>query len=128
MKRFLFIFLCLFLIPTAVKAQDVADKKFWIINSVLIGATVYDIESTYLALDRCETCYELNPIMRPFVEAGKPQLYAVQGLIDAGVIYVSYKMKKQDSKLKKMWWLLPVAVTAGHLVAGTNNMRMAIRF
>ena len=96
MKRFLFIFLCLFLIPKAVHAQNVADNKFWIVNGVLIGTTVYDIESTYFALDRCETCYELNPIMRPFVEAGKPQLYAIQGSIDAGIIYVSYKMKKQE--------------------------------
>src|SRR3989344_4360324 len=128
MKRFLFVFLGLFFIPTIVQAQEVSDKKFWIINSILIGATVYDIESTYLALGRCETCYEFNPIMRPFVEAGKPQLYAVQGLIDAGVIYASYKMKKQDSKFKKVWWVLPVAVTASHLAAGTNNIRIAIRF
>src|SRR3989338_7172205 len=128
MKSFVFIFFCLFLIPTAVKAQNIADKKFLIINSVMVGTTVYDIESTYLVLDRCQTCYELNPIMRPFVEAGRPQLYAIQGLIDAGVIYTSYQMKKLDGKFKKIWWILPVAVTAGHIVAGTGNMRIAIRF
>lgn len=128
MKHSLFIFLCLFFIPVAVQAQNIADKKFWIINGAFVGATIYDIESTYLALDRCETCYEFNPIMRPFVEAGKPQLYAIQGLIDAGVIFASYEMKKQDGKFKKMWWVLPVAITATHLVAGTINMRIAIRF
>jgi len=128
MKSFVFIFFCLFLIPTAVKAQNIADKKFLIINSVMVGTTVYDIESTYLVLDRCETCYELNPIMRPFVEAGRPQLYVIQGLIDAGIIYTSYKMKKQDSKFKKIWWVLPVSVIVVHLVVGTSNMRIAIRF
>lgn len=128
MKRFLIIYLFLFLIPVPVKAQDVADNKFWAVNSALIGATIYDVESTYFTLDRCKTCYELNPVMRPFVEAGRPSLYAVQGLIDAGVIFASYKMKKQDSKFRKVWWVMPVAVTAGHLVAGTVNMKIAFRF
>lgn len=126
----LLIFSVLMLIPNLVQAQsnNVADKKFWIVNSFLIGATVYDVESTYFTLGKCETCHELNPVMRPFVEAGKPSLYAIQGLIDAGVIFASYKMKKQDSKFKRVWWTIPVGVTAGHLAAGTINIKIALRF
>ena len=105
--------------------KKTADKKFWAINSLMVGSTVYDVESTYLALDKCSVCYEKNLLMRPFVGAGRPWLYAVQGSIDAGVIYVSYRMKKNDHKL---WYVLPVAITVAHTVAGTHNIRLAIRF
>ena len=121
---------CLFLAPGVARAQEeeVADKKFWAVSTFLIGSTIYDIESTYFVLGKCKTCEEGNPIMRPFVKAGKPALYAAQGSIDAGVLYMSYKMKKGDTRFKKVWWLLPVAMAAGHMVAGTYNMRFAIRF
>ena len=91
----------------------------------MVGSIVYDIESTYFVLDRCATCYEKNPLMRPFVEAGRPQLYTIQGSIGAGVIYASYRMKKNGHKL---WWLLPVVLTAAHTVAGIHNIRMVIKF
>lgn len=115
----------LLLAPVALQAQEVADRKFWTVNTMLIGSTIYDVESTYYALDKCQTCREGNPFMRPFVKAGKPWFYAVQGSIDAGVIYTSYKMKKND---KKLWWLLPVVMTATHSIAGTSNIRIAVRF
>lgn len=117
-----------FLLVTGIaEAQDqkTADKKFWAVGTFLVGSTIYDVESTYYALDKCPTCRERNPFMRPFVKAGKPWLYTVQGSIDAGVIYASYKTKKQA---KKLWWLLPVVMTATHSIAGTNNIRIAIRF
>ena len=68
---------------------------------------------------------EGNPLMRPFVKSGRPILYAVQSLINAGVIFLSYKMKQGGSKL---WWVMPVALTAGHSVAGTYNIRLALTF
>ena len=110
-----------------VEAQEkkTADKKFWIVNSVLVGSTIYDVESTFFALERCEFCLEGNPFMKPFVKAGRPGLYAVQGSIDAGIVYASYKLKKGGNKL---WWLLPIAVTASHSIAGTSNIRIAVRF
>ncbi len=139
MKTLLGILLILSSVPLTASAQDVpgvghrplvgksvADKKFWTVNTFLIGSTIYDMESTYFALDKCGNgCRERNPLMRPFVKAGRPALYAIQGSLDAGIIYASYKLKKED---KKLWWLLPVVVTAAHSVAGTHNVRIAIRF
>ena len=128
LRKTLILITCFLLFGTSLFAQEkkkTADKKFWIVNSIMIGSTVYDIESTYFALDRCKNCREYNPLMRLFVEAGRPAIYAIQGSIDAGVIYVSYKMKKKGHKL---WFVLPVAVTVVHTIAGTHNIRIAIKF
>ena len=103
--------------------NSVADKKFWAVSTALIGSTIYDVESTYFSIGKGYR--ELNPRMRSFVNAGRPGLYMVQGSVDAGVIFLSYKMKKADSKL---WWIVPIAVTAWRSVSGTHNMRIAIRF
>ncbi|OGN15326.1 MAG: hypothetical protein A3J47_04175 [Candidatus Yanofskybacteria bacterium RIFCSPHIGHO2_02_FULL_43_22] len=107
--------------------KKTADKKFWAINSLMIGSTIYDIESTYLTLDRCATCYEKNPLMRSFVESGRPAAYSVQMAINGGIIYASYEMKKSQ-RFRKVWWAIPVAVTVAHVVAGTHNIRLGIKF
>ena len=108
-----------------VQREKVADKKFWAVNTLLVSSTVYDTRSTYFALEKCKNCREANPLMRPFVKAGEPWLYVVQGFINTGVIYASYKMKEKDHKL---WYVLPVALTIAHTIAGTHNIRIAIKF
>jgi hypothetical protein len=105
--------------------KKTADKKFWVASSLMVSSTVFDVESTYLALDKCAACYEKNLLMRPFVKAGRPWLYAIQGSIDAGVIYASYRMKKNGHKL---WYVLPVAITVAHTAAGMHNIRLSIKF
>ena len=128
-RAFLVIFL-LFFMPGIAGAQNnkTADKKFWTVNAFLVGSTIYDVESTYFTLNKCGTCQESNFFMKPFVNAGRPAIYAIQGSIDAGVVYASYKVKKGSGKFKKVWWFVPVAMTAGHFVAGTYNVRITIRF
>ena len=111
--------------------QKTADKKFWFVSAALVGSTIYDVESTYYVFDKCPTCRELNPtFMKHIVYAGRPALYAVQGSMDAGIIFMSYKFK-QDPKLRwmhKSWWVLPVAVSVAHSLAGTHNIRFALTF
>ncbi len=122
-------FLGLMLIPNFVQAQskDVADKKFWIVSTLLIGSTIYDVESTFYGLNRCKGgCHEGNWFMKPLVKAGQPGLYAVQGSIDAGALYVSYEVKKRGHK--KLWLILPVTMTVAHLIGGTRNLSIALRF
>jgi len=108
-----------------VQQKKTADKKFWIVNSLMIGSTIYDVESTYFALDRCKRCRESNPLIRPFIKAGRPAIYTVQGSIDVGAVYLDHKLKKKGNKL---WWLLPVVLTVSHTAAGTHNVRIALRF
>ena len=122
-----FLFFCLLLAPSALEAQDkVADGKFWAASTFLVGATIYDVESTYFALNRCEGgCKEGNPIMRPLIEKGRPWAYAFQGSMDAGVIYLGYNLKKRGHKI---WYLPPVIVGAAHAAAGTWNIKFAMKF
>jgi len=120
-----FVFVPTWPVYAQTQTEKTADKKFWVVNTIMIGSTIYDVESTYFALNRCENCYEANPLMKPFVEAGRPALYIVQGAIDVGIIYASYKMKKKGHKL---WYVLPAIVTVAHTIAGTHNIRIAVRF
>lgn len=104
-----------------ISAQEkTIDKKFLVVNGFLVGSTIFDTETTFAALDNCPTCKESNPIMRPFIKSGRPATYAVQGVIDVGIIYWSYKLKKEH---RKIWWVLPVVMGASHVVAGGFNLR-----
>lgn len=126
MKNLFFILFCLFFIPTTAYSQDIADKKFWIVNGVFLGSVVYDVESSYFALDRCENkCKEGNPLIRPFAEKGRLWVYAYHAPIGAGVMYYSYYLKKNG---KKWWFLPPVIITAVHVTAGTWNIKYALSF
>ncbi len=97
-----------------------ADKKFIFASAFLVGATVFDAESTFAALNKCANCIEGNPIMRPLINSGRPATYAVEGAADVGLIAWSYKLKKDGNKL---WWLPPVVVGAVHGLAGGFNLR-----
>ena len=124
MRRFVLLLFFLFLIPMPIQAQGVVDKKFLIINAPLIGTSIYDIESTYFALNRCENrCREGNPLMRPFIERGRPWAYAYYLSLDAGVIYYSYYLKKNGHN--KLWYVAPLAVAGAHTIAGTWNIKIA---
>lgn len=105
--------------------EKVADKKFWIVNSIFIGSTILDVESTFYALDKCKTCREGNPIMRPFIEAGRPWSYAFFAVTDAGYVYCSYYFKKHD---KYAWWLIPITGTVFHTVVGVRNIKIGLSF
>ena len=120
-----FVLALLLLVPANAEAQDkVADGKFWAANIFMVGSTVYDVESSYFVLDRCN-CREANPLMKSFIGSGRPTVYAAIAATDVAMMVVIYKIKKRNDKL---WWILPVVVTAVHSVAGTNNIRTAIRF
>ncbi len=104
-----------------VSAQDkTIDKKFLLVNGFLIGSTIFDTETTFAALDNCPNCKEGNPMMRPFIKSGRAATYAFQGAIDAGIIYWSYRLKKEH---RKIWWVLPVVMGVSHAVAGGFNLR-----
>ena len=100
-------------------------KKFWVVNGLFVSSGIYDVESTFYVRGKCPACGETNPFMRPFVEAGKPETYAIIAATDIAVVYSSYYLKKHNSKL---WFVFPVVLTASHVVAGTYNIRLAMKF
>ena len=103
MKRFIFsLFVAVvFLFPSLVLAQGgnssdkVVDTKFVIVASSLVASTIFDVEATFAAIKNpAISVREANPIMRPFVNAGRPATYAFLGGVNTGMVYVSYRMKK----------------------------------
>ena len=95
------------------KRQRVADSKFLLINGLHLGLAALDIGLTQhcIAAGRCR---EGNPIM--------PSSLAGQMGVDSAIIgystFISFRLKKQDSKV---WWLSPtvgIGVHAAGVVTG----------
>jgi hypothetical protein len=108
--------------------QKTLDKSFVVVGSALIGATVYDIESTFAALDKCPTnreCREANAVQRPFIARGRYTAYAANAVIDATLLSAAYGMKK-SKRFAKVWWMLPLGGIIGHAVGGTLNIRTIV--
>ncbi len=121
MRKLLLAFVMVFYSFPALAQEKTVDKKFIFTSIFLAGTTVFDTETTFAALDKCNhTCKEGNPLMRPFFNSGRPAVYAVQGAVDVGLIAWSYKLKKDGNKL---WWFPPVVVGAVHGLAGGFNLR-----
>ncbi len=105
------------------------DTKFVLVAGSLVASTVFDTEITFAAINNPEIrVREGNPVMRPFVNTGRPATYAFLGGVDAGIVYVSYRMKKSTNPaIRKLWWVVPVAAMSGHAFAGGFNLRFTFR-
>jgi hypothetical protein len=102
----------------------VVDTKFLLTAGVLAGSSAFDIETTFGALKHANA-REGNPIMKPLVERGRPATYSFVGVMDAGSVYFSYRMKKSNSPgLRKLWWIGPVTASAAHCFVGGLNLRI----
>lgn len=84
----------------------------------LAAASVYDAETTFGLRERGGR--EANPLMRPFVERGRPATYAALLAQNAGLAAAGDYLKKKG---KKYWWAPQALGAIGHLVAGTLNRR-----
>ncbi|MBI2981998.1 MAG: hypothetical protein HYY44_06890, partial [Deltaproteobacteria bacterium] len=102
----------------AEKSARTPDTTFWIVSAGLVMTTIYDLETTFWSLKNCDNCKEGNFLVAPLVNTGRPATYAVMMGVNAGLLYLSYRVKKQGSKL---WWIGPAIGTAAHGVAGTLN-------
>jgi hypothetical protein len=131
MKRFIFSLFAavVLLFPSLVLAQEVnssdkiVDTKFVVVASSLVASTIFDVETIFTAINN-HGARELNPFMRPFVNAGRPATYAFVAGVNTGIIYASYRMKKSaNPDFRKIWWLMPVTVAASHAIAGGFNLR-----
>ncbi len=90
------------------KPARVVDRKFVALSATLMSLTVSDLERTQHCLAR-GTCTEMNPML-PHSRAG---MYAVNVPINAGTMFLAYKMKAAGWKT---WWVLPALNIAGHAV------------
>ena len=84
----------------------VIDKRFIGMSALVMGLTIADLESTQHCLSN-HTCRELNPML-PTSRAG---MYAVNVPINAGAMYLAYRLKAGGHR---NWWIVPAVVAAGH--------------
>ena len=109
-----------FLMMLMVATVQAEDKVFWTFVAGTQVATVFDLQTTRNLMQQCASCYERNPIMKPFV-GSLPAAYGTALSLNAASVYGSLLLKKQGHR----WWWVPLAIPiAAHTVAGINNKRL----
>jgi hypothetical protein len=107
-------------------APKVADKKFWLTAAALNAAMIVDTKTTFAVMQRCTRCYEADPYARPFIERGQGVAYTAGEAFDITVMVVAAKMKGSDRPgFRRTWWIVPIALTAGHVLAARHNAQLA---
>lgn len=108
--------------PPSKIEKKVIDTKFIVVSSYLVAMTVFDLETTFSAIHN--GAHEANPIMKPFVNSGRPATYAVQLGIDAAILFLAYELKKsKNPDFNKIWWVAPMLSGTAHGVCGGLNLR-----
>jgi len=107
------------------QAKKVADKKFWTVNLLFAGSTIYNVESKFYAWSKCNECQEKNIYGFPVQKSGRPLNYAIIATTDTTIFLLSHELKKKNSKL---WFIIPLSAAAIHSAAGTYNIRFGMRY
>lgn len=106
-------------------SAKIVDKKFVLVVSALNAAMIADTKSTFDVMQRCDQCYEANPYARPFINHGPVVSFTAGEAFDITVMAVAAKMKGSDrNAFRKTWWVIPIALTTGHLIALQHNMKL----
>ncbi len=99
--------------------RDLAPK---LLGIAVVVSTVYDVETTFRGFD--EGLTEANPVDRLFAR-NRASMYVFQGSVDVGVWYLSHRFRNSSKPyIRRLWWILPIAVTAGHSIAAISNMSL----
>jgi len=104
--------------------SKVTDKKFWLLGAALNTSMLLDTKSTFDVTRRCLRCVETNPYAAPFVNRGPAVAFTAGEAFDLGVMAVAAKIRGSRSPMRRIWWLVPAALTTGHLVAYRHNLQI----
>jgi hypothetical protein len=96
------------LVRPEVKPSRTLSTGFFVLNGLHLGMAIFDVEMTQHCIAN-HHCVEGNPLM-PSSQAGQLSLNFV--LVGSGT-FVSYKLRKQESK---MWMLSPLVGISAHAV------------
>ena len=98
------------------------DTKSTPIAVSLYALMILDTKSTFDSSAWCPRCVEGNPYAAPFVNAGQPVAYGAGIAFDTGVMYLANRMRNSwNPAVRKIWFILPVALAVGHVVAIHHN-------
>jgi len=101
-----------------------AKTRTWIaLAGVEHGAAAFDAWSTRVSITSGNG-KELNPLMRPF--AGSAAIYgAIQVTPTITDLWARKLMHSRNGAYRKLWWLPQAVETAGFVLSGANNLRVA---
>jgi len=99
-------------------------RPVWRLAAWLTAATIYDVESTFYRLKRCDECVEANALLRPFIDRGRLATYAFSAAVNAAILVIA----KRAFDGGDPWWdLFGLTVSVVHAGAGTWNLVRAGR-
>ncbi|OGN27865.1 MAG: hypothetical protein A2941_00775 [Candidatus Yanofskybacteria bacterium RIFCSPLOWO2_01_FULL_49_17] len=134
---------CLFWLTASVQAQETEagsfiaspspavkktfDKKMTLVSIVLMSSMSIDTKSSFDTRQRClGGCREMTQGVGWFIDRGPLAAYPAGLAVDSGITYVSYRMKKSSNPLlRHTWFVPPVAIAVGHLLAARDNYRLS---
>jgi hypothetical protein len=98
----------------------------WLVMAAIQHSTAtFDAWSTRYSISSGRG-HELNPLMKPF--AGSGAIYGVIQLAPLATDYLGKRlMRSNHPTLRKLWWLPQAAGSAGFMLSGINNLRVASR-
>jgi hypothetical protein len=112
--------------PPVERTPRPPDRPLWIATGLTVAATVFDVETTFHALERCAGCVEGNLFGRGVVDSGRGWTYGVQLALVGGLAYTSWRMRRSTQPgLRRAWWLPLALAGALHTVAGVLNLSLA---
>jgi len=110
--------------PVKREAPTVVNTRNWLVmTAVQHSAATFDAWSTRNSISSGRG-HELNPLMKPF--AGSGAIYGMMQLAPLATDYLGRRlMRSRHSTLRKLWWLPQAAGSAGFMLSGVNNIRVA---
>ena len=104
----------------------VADKKFWFLAALEVGATVADFETTQWAQRVRPDGGEVNPLYGR--HPGRARMYSIGMSLDAVQILMQYRSKKkarESGKVGKAWIVGALLNTGVHTFLAVHNGQIA---
>lgn len=102
---------------SAARPAHAQDHALVALGTGLLASAIFDVETTFAAFDRSGG--EANPIMRPFVNAGRVPTYAMKSVAVAGILWGSHHLRSRG----RWWWFVPgTAVAVAWTVIGFHNL------
>jgi hypothetical protein len=108
------------------RSFKVADKKFWVLAGLQVGATFADFETTQWAQRVRPDGSELNPLYGR--HPGRPRMYSIGMSLTTLQIFVQYKSRArahETGKLKKAWIAGALVNTGVHTLLAVHNGQIA---
>ena len=117
-----------------VRHRKTLDGKFWAVTGMLVGSTIFDIESSHQRCLQTNTCAEGNKLLG----SGRGRQYAIKMSFSAVMLAITYKLKKEQDSLREThqregweekegglawdWWWPAALPTGMFTAAGTHNV------